>query len=168
MKTRFEFIEFLEIDPKPKTKVWQCVNNHNHLRLGKVQWYGPWRQYCFFPDNAIFNEQCLDDIAEFLHNVNVAYKEKPKSDYKYFPKEKTFVLENISPTYFELIPFHNFGPFERKTCTIEQVCLYKDKWPNKEDFIHAGCVAFAVEVDGKRYCTINFVHTIREIEKVDK
>ncbi len=75
MKTRYEFIEFLEFAAKPKTKVWQCVSTKKHRAvLGGVQWYGPWRQYCFFPSNdTIFNEQCLDDIAEFLHNVNTEH-----------------------------------------------------------------------------------------------
>jgi hypothetical protein len=36
--------------------------------LGEIKWYGAWRTYAFFPEVAsLFNEQCLLDIAEFIH-----------------------------------------------------------------------------------------------------
>ena len=35
--------------------------------LGGVQWYGPWRQYCFFPEiDTVFNIGCLNDINHFI------------------------------------------------------------------------------------------------------
>ncbi len=74
MKTQYEFIEFLEVAPRPKTKVWKCISTKHRALLGIVQWYGAWRQYCFFPfESTIFNKQCLTDIAEFLSNVNTEH-----------------------------------------------------------------------------------------------
>lgn len=29
MKTQYEYISFVEIEEKPKTKVWGCVNNNS-------------------------------------------------------------------------------------------------------------------------------------------
>lgn len=73
--TRYKFIHFVEIDPfgrrdpKRKTSVWECRNNRSDDALGRVQWYGPWRQYCFFPepiDGLVFNDGCLKDICHFM------------------------------------------------------------------------------------------------------
>jgi len=64
----YKHIEFFEGYRKPgmKTKVWVCMNK-NEVMLGVVRWYGPWRQYCFFPDkDTVFSKSCLDDIKDFV------------------------------------------------------------------------------------------------------
>lgn len=51
---------------KPKTSVWNVVSKGHHTLLGQIKWFGRWRQYCFYPENAIFNSECLSDIKDFL------------------------------------------------------------------------------------------------------
>ena len=70
--TRYRFIHFVETAKKPKTSTWECRNNSSEDRLGTVKWYGPWRQYCFFPetiDGLVFNDVCLKDICHFMSRL---------------------------------------------------------------------------------------------------
>ena len=67
MKLQFQFINFVEVEQKPKTKVWSCRNNRSGDELGVVKWFPGWRQYCYFPScQAVYSKGCLDDIAEFM------------------------------------------------------------------------------------------------------
>jgi len=69
LKTRYTFIHFIEVGKKAKTSVWECRNNRSSDVLGKIMWYAPWRQYCFFPtmgDVLVFNVGCLGDISNFI------------------------------------------------------------------------------------------------------
>lgn len=53
-----------------RTKKWKIYNLDATIGLGTIQWYGPWRQYCFWPSYAtIFNTQCLEDISKFLKEI---------------------------------------------------------------------------------------------------
>lgn len=53
-----------------KTAVVEVVNVTSGVRLGFINWYGPWRQYCFNPNSAtIFNMQCLREIADICDNL---------------------------------------------------------------------------------------------------
>ena len=70
MKTTFKYITFIEMAPKPKTRVFSCNNIHSMLEVGQVKWFAPWRQYCFFPTkDTTFNTDCLKDIAEFISGL---------------------------------------------------------------------------------------------------
>ena len=70
MKTRYEFIRFEEVEKKPKTSVYHCLRNSSGDVLGEVKWYGPWRQYCFYPAfSTVFNSGCLDGIVDFLRQL---------------------------------------------------------------------------------------------------
>ncbi len=67
MQTRYKYIHFDLIKMKPKTQVWGCFNNSSDGKLGEIKWYGPWRQYCFFPfGETVFNMGCLTDINHFI------------------------------------------------------------------------------------------------------
>ncbi len=67
MKTLYKYIHFAKAADKPKTSVWACFNTSSGTSLGLVQWYAPWRQYCFFPEpNRVFNIGCMDDINHFI------------------------------------------------------------------------------------------------------
>lgn len=71
-----EYILFEEIEQKPKTKVIAVVNKKSGFRIGTIKWYGPWRQYCLFPDDAtIFNKDCMEYIIDF---INTLMKERKK------------------------------------------------------------------------------------------
>ena len=70
MKTRYKYIYFLQIEQKPKTSVWHCRARSNDCLLGTVKWYGPWRQYSFFPQpDTVFNIACHDDINNFIRQL---------------------------------------------------------------------------------------------------
>jgi len=84
MKTKFEYIHFVKVAEKPKTSVWECRNNNSNDALGRVQWFGRWRQYCFHPApthsfvELVFNVGCLDDIAAFIRSLPRKTGPKPK------------------------------------------------------------------------------------------
>jgi hypothetical protein len=70
VKTEYEFIHFKKVEDKPKTSVWACMNTENRSVLGHVKWYGPWRQYCFFPEAfVVFHNGCLQDICHFIQQL---------------------------------------------------------------------------------------------------
>jgi hypothetical protein len=87
------FIRYVEDAPKAKTKVWKVLAKESDVLLGVVKWYGPWRQYSFFPITGkekqlcpycgshtepvktIFEKTCLGDLGEFLVAQNRIYKE---------------------------------------------------------------------------------------------
>jgi len=71
MKTQYQYIHFVLIEEKPKTKVWQCNNNRSGEELGVLKWYSGWRQYCYFPTvQAVYSKGCLDDIADFIKQIS--------------------------------------------------------------------------------------------------
>jgi len=58
-----------------KTDSFQVVNVHGGHVLGCIEWYGPWRQLCFFPTpNTVWNRGCLCDIQDFLARLQVEMK----------------------------------------------------------------------------------------------
>lgn len=70
MKTKFEFIHFIQTKQHPKTSEWSCRNNRSNKELGIIKWYGPWRQYCFSPTvPADYSKGCLNDIASFIEDL---------------------------------------------------------------------------------------------------
>lgn len=63
----YQFLHFVLVGKKAKTEVWSCRNNKTGDQLGVVEWYAPWRQYCFFPTvQAVYSAGCLEDIAAFI------------------------------------------------------------------------------------------------------
>lgn len=70
-----KYLEF-EINPykmngtKP---VYWVVSKTGKGILGEIRWYYRWRQYCFYPNNSLFNKGCLQDIINFLDTL---YKSK--------------------------------------------------------------------------------------------
>lgn len=82
MKTQVEptlykktkWLEFHIVDRKTKTVVIHVHNTSNQY-LGVITWYCPWRQYTYQPNPAIiFNNGCLQDIADVLTSLNDAHK----------------------------------------------------------------------------------------------
>lgn len=60
-------LKFIEIERKPKTKVWKVMVGY--LSLGKIKWYPPWRRYVFMPGrDTLFDAGCLNDIETFLNS----------------------------------------------------------------------------------------------------
>ena len=72
MKTKYKFIHF--INPGGNhfgNDFWVCRNNKSKIELGQVEYYSLWSQYCYFPmAKAVYNSGCLDDISDFLKQLN--------------------------------------------------------------------------------------------------
>ena len=68
---------FRLVEKKAKTDVWNVTNKSSGFLLAVVKWYGPFRQYCFFPADldAVFNDGCLKDITGFLEKINLERRE---------------------------------------------------------------------------------------------
>lgn len=67
MKTKYHPIRFERREQKRRTSIWECINNSSDDVLGVIEWYIPWRQYCFTPEShTIFAGDCLGQIATFM------------------------------------------------------------------------------------------------------
>ncbi len=74
-----KYIEFYELADSGKTKIWDILSKRHGDILGKIKWYGAWRQYCFFPSPAVvFNKTCMEDIIDFIQE-EMAYRSIKKS-----------------------------------------------------------------------------------------
>ena len=63
------WIRFDELTPNPATKRWAVMPKDGSAQIGRVQWYGPWRKYCFMPvANTVFEQICLREIAAFCED----------------------------------------------------------------------------------------------------
>jgi len=63
------FVEF-EIEGR-KTRVYEVRGRRSDVLLGMVKWYGPWRQFCFYPEaTTIFNNGCLSDLTGVITHLN--------------------------------------------------------------------------------------------------
>ena len=63
LKLKSKYMEFEKIGDTGKTEIWLILSRSSGFNLGTIKWYGPWRQYCFFPSsNSVFNRACIDDI----------------------------------------------------------------------------------------------------------
>lgn len=50
-----------------KTPIILVQSKSGGYLLGKIKWYGAWRQYCFYPEpETIFNTGCMDDIQRVI------------------------------------------------------------------------------------------------------
>jgi hypothetical protein len=70
---RFIFLE--EWAYAGKTQVWAVRSHRSGDVLGEIRWYGPWRQYAFFPRVAtIYNPDCLDLISRWTREKTTAHR----------------------------------------------------------------------------------------------
>lgn len=77
MEGKWIFFGKLPRKPKMKTDVYTVHNKESGVQVGVVKWYGPFRQYSFFPDaNMVFERQCLLDITKFIHHLMIERKVK--------------------------------------------------------------------------------------------
>lgn len=59
-----------------KTGVWMCFSKRTGDELGLVQWYAPWRRYCYYPTtHTVYSDGCLTDIADFIDRLMKKRKE---------------------------------------------------------------------------------------------
>jgi hypothetical protein len=59
-----EFLTFTEHEIEGrKTPIYEIHGKRSGTLLGMIKWYGPWRQFCFYPEpQTLFNRGCLEDI----------------------------------------------------------------------------------------------------------
>ena len=74
-----KWLEFIEIEQKPKTKVYSVMSKCSNDSLGQIRWYSRWRHYCFFPITGyktVHSDSCLNEISEFISKINEEHKTK--------------------------------------------------------------------------------------------
>lgn len=77
-------LRFEVIEEKPKTKVFSVISTYDEQRgvsdsLGRIHWYGRWRQYIFEPETlfqTIWSDDCLKELYEFLKKLKDDRKKK--------------------------------------------------------------------------------------------
>lgn len=75
-ETSYKYLDFFIVNLGPKTSIWSC-RTKNAEELGTIRWYGPWRQYCFFPTvQAVYSAGCLRDIAAFIAQLEAERKDQ--------------------------------------------------------------------------------------------
>ncbi len=77
-----KWLIFVEVNVgETKTKKFEVYNKEYNELLGRIKWYGAWRQYAFMPESKkelVFEKTCLKDISEFLNNLMNERKEIKK------------------------------------------------------------------------------------------
>lgn len=72
MNRESKYLEFRVLETKPKTIVCGVFSKTQGIKLGIIKWYGPWRQYAFFPEkDTLWNFQCLKDIVAFVGEMRM-------------------------------------------------------------------------------------------------
>lgn len=102
-----KYLEFKQVPFKGKTKRFEIISKTSYLKcdcevmvynvflgynkeckkckgtgklpliLGRISWYGTWRQYTFSPSfETIWNKDCLKDIQDFLQQLMDERKKK--------------------------------------------------------------------------------------------
>ena len=73
MKTKYEYIHFVEVDKKSNASVasvYECLNNRTRESLGSIKWCPAWRQYCFYSSGlSVWSIGCLFDVTDFLSQL---------------------------------------------------------------------------------------------------
>lgn len=66
---KYFVIKELPRSPMRKTSTFVIFNKNSGAALGRIKWYGSWRQYCFFPTQyaeTVWSMGCLQDIQGFI------------------------------------------------------------------------------------------------------
>ncbi len=70
MKTNYKYIKFVKIEGNHKYSTWSCRNKKSNEALGVIEWYSPWKLYCYFPTmQAVYSGSCLEDIFDFIDGL---------------------------------------------------------------------------------------------------
>ena len=80
MTTIYKDIKFItpefNRETHPVTLIYYCVNNDDET-IGIAKWYERWNQYGYFDIcSGIYTQRCLEDIADFINQLNKT-KTKP-------------------------------------------------------------------------------------------
>ena len=64
------------LNPKAVTRKYSVFNRYNSSLIGYVKWHAPWRAYCFYALNSVFDTACMREIAQFMEETTRAFKER--------------------------------------------------------------------------------------------
>ena len=65
-----KYLEFKQLNYKGRTKKFHVISKRAGVVLGKIYWWGAWRQYIFEPEKAtVWNKDCLKNIQDFLKQL---------------------------------------------------------------------------------------------------
>jgi len=74
MNKENKYIKIVEVPHSGKTRGFEVWNKSGDYLIGEIEWYGAWRQYCFFPcEDMVFNSTCLELIINFLKEINIKH-----------------------------------------------------------------------------------------------
>ena len=77
LQLEYNYISMSLSGTKPKTQIYDVFAKGNESLLGIIQWYAPWRQYCFFPsEECVFSKGCLNDINHFIEQLMQTRKQQ--------------------------------------------------------------------------------------------
>ena len=66
-----------------QTAIVYILSARTNVELGKIKWFGQWRQYAFYPSTdkvTIFNVECMNDITVVINKLMDERKvQKPTS-----------------------------------------------------------------------------------------
>lgn len=68
------------IRPGRPTHIFSVTIRETGAKLGDVKWFARWRKYCWYPLNAVFDEGCQREIADFLRMVTTEHKDKRQQE----------------------------------------------------------------------------------------
>lgn len=70
VETEVKWMIFRDIPTDKKTRRVEVISKRHESLLGMIKWYGPWRQYSFFPeDGCIFNKECMYHICNQVERM---------------------------------------------------------------------------------------------------
>jgi len=77
MKKQYKYIHF-ELSSSENELSFYCINNKSNKIIGEVTWYKQWKCHVFnaWNDLAIFNVSCLEDIVDFMEQLQNSKKGK--------------------------------------------------------------------------------------------
>ncbi len=66
-----EFLTFMKYkDSAKKTYDISVLNKSCDTLLGKIKWYGPWRQYALHTmDGIVLDRKCMNDVISYMDNL---------------------------------------------------------------------------------------------------
>jgi hypothetical protein len=74
-----KWLEFKEIQKKPKTSVFEVINKETQEAIGIIKFYPPFRKYSYFPYlDTVYEETCQRDIADELGRLEAERKENAR------------------------------------------------------------------------------------------
>ena len=66
---KFFTVEAVAMVTGRKTRDYHIVSR-DRSRLGTIKWYGPWRQFCFFPaSDTVWSDGCLRDVQDAMRRL---------------------------------------------------------------------------------------------------